>query len=110
MHLSTNARTHGRTDARTYIATYWAAFAAKKLKNISSQMKKILLQMLLPSKAWNTLVPDAAEHLLHVGVRHEGLLLALNGELEPVERLVRAGAPHCHLYTRCTVLYCTLLY
>ena len=85
-------------------------FFAEKIKNISCQMKKKLLQMLLPSKAWHTLVPDAAEHLLHVGVRHEGLLLALDGELEPVERLVCAGAPHRHLYTRCTVLYCTLLY
>ena len=37
--------------------------------------------------------------LLHVGVRHEGLLLALDGELEPVQGLVRAGAPHRHLYT-----------
>ena len=67
--------------------------------------------MLLPSEAWHALVPDAAEHLLHVGVRHEGLLLALDGELQPVQGLVRAWAPHRHLYTLyCTVLYCTVLY
>ena len=76
--------------------------------------------MLLPSEAWHALVPDAAEHLLHVGVRHEGLLLALDGELEPVQGLVRAGAPHRHLYTLyctvlcsvlcCNALYCTVLH
>ena len=63
----------------------------------------------MPSKVGQVDLSAAAD-LLHVGVRHEGLLLALDGELEPVQGLVRAGAPHRHLYTRCTVLYCTLLY
>ena len=52
-----------------------------------------LLHDVLAPEAGQALVPDGGEELLHAGVRHEALLLVLDGKLEPLQGLDVADLP-----------------
>ena len=44
-------------------------------------------------EAWHSLVPDTAQHLLDVGMSHEGFLFTFDCQLESLQGLVVPGGP-----------------
>ena len=71
--------------------------AVVRIQHTELQDDEGLLNDVDPPEARDSLVPDTAQHLLDVGMSHEGFLFTFDCQLESLQGLVMTGGPDCLL-------------